>query len=458
MHSTHETGRSRQHTLRAWVRARLWAQVLVGLVVGVLLGALLGPDAGLVSPDAGEIIGLWLAIPGRIFLGLISLVLVPLVLVSIVQGITGSGGGETLRRLGGRLLVFVVSTTTVAAVLGVVLATVLRPGEMLKDGVLEAAESEAASEQAVPAMTEDPGVGGNLLASGPDLIVDILPTNLTAVVLERNMLAIVVFAVLLGIACTALGRERVRPLLDVLSAVLEVSMRFVTWAMFLAPLAVLGLIAQLVIQVGLGTIGTLAAYAGTVLLGLMLLYAMFMGIAAVLTRHSILGFAGAIAPVQLMAFSTSSTAAVMPMSIETAVDKLGVRPQTANLVIPLAATINMAGTAMYQTIAILFLAQAAGLDLSIGVTIGVVVSIVAASIGAPGTPGVGVVILAQIAASAGIPATGLPLVLGLDRPLDMARTAVNVTGDLAACAVVDGRHEDSESLEPEDVVTETVSE
>lgn len=439
---------SHRDKLRAWVRTRLWAQVLVGLAFGVLVGAVLGPDVGLVAPEAGEIVGRWLAIPGRIFLGLISLVLVPLVLVSIVQGITGSGGGQTLRRLGGRLLVFVVATTAIASFLGVLLASVLRPGEMLRGVVAESAASEQTrpegTAEAAAETAAEPGVGGTLLANGPDLIVDILPTNMTAVVLERNMLAIVVFAVLLGVACTVSGRERVRPLLDVLAAILEVSMSIVKWAMFLAPLAVFGLMAQLVIQVGLGTIGTLAAYAGTVLLGLALLYAIFMAIVALTTRRQLLGFAGAIAPVQLMAFSTSSTAAVMPLSIDTAIRTLGVRSQTANLVIPLAATINMAGTAMYQTIAILFLAQAAGLDLSVGVTIGVVVSVVAASIGAPGTPGVGVVILSQIATGAGIPATGLPLVLGLDRPLDMARTAVNVTGDLAACVVVDGARSDPE--------------
>jgi Na+/H+-dicarboxylate symporter len=258
------------------------------------------------------------------------------------------------------------------------------------------------------------------------------------------MLAIVIIAVLLGIACLGAGRERVGPLLDVLGALLEVSMIVVKWAMFLAPWAVFGLMAQLVIQVGLGTVGGLATYAGAVLIGLALLYVLFLTLIAVFTKRKVGQFARLIAPVQLMAFSTSSTAAVMPVSIETAVSQLKVRPDTANLVIPLAATINMAGTALYQSIAILFLAQAAGLELSIGTTVGVVVSVVAASVGAPGTPGVGVVILSSIAAGAGIPPIGLPLVLGLDRPLDMARTAVNVTGDLTACVIVDGDPERSE--------------
>lgn len=297
--------------VRAWARTRLWAQVLIGLLFGVGVGVLLGPDIAWVAPDAGAVIGGWLAIPGRLFLGLISLVLIPLVLVSIVQGITGSGGGATLRRLGGRLLVFVLLTTTAASALGVGIAEVIRPGTLLRDAVATVAP-DAPDMAVVPqtAATSSDAVGRRLVERLPDIIIDLLPT--------------------------------------------------------------------------------------------------------------------------------SAGAAVMPLSIETAVSKLGVRSGTANLVIPLAATINMAGTALYQSIAILFLAQAASIDLSPGTTVGIVVSVVAASIGAPGTPGVGIVILSNIAAGAGIPATGLPLVLGLDRPLDMARTAVNVTGDLTACVIVDG--------------------
>jgi Na+/H+-dicarboxylate symporter len=433
------TLRELRENLRAWARTRLWAQVLIGLVLGVIVGAIFGPDLELVTPQRGEAIGRWLAIPGRFFLGLIALVLVPLVMVSIVQGITGAGSGATLRRLGGRLLIFVVLTTTAASALGVVIANVTRPGDLLQ-GVID---GEPAADRTEVVVDDGGSVGQRLVERLPDLIVDLLPTNANEVLLERDMLAIVIIAVLLGIACLTAGRDRVRPLLDVLGAVLEVSMIVVKWAMFLAPLAVFGLMAQLVIQVGVGTIGSLAAYAGAVLLGLALLYLLFLALIATMTKLSVGRFATSVAPVQLMAFSTSSTAAVMPLSIETAVTKLGVRAETANLVIPLAATINMAGTALYQSIAILFLAQAAGVELSTAATIGIVVSVVAASIGAPGTPGVGVVILANIAAGAGIPATGLPLVLGLDRPLDMARTAVNVTGDLTACVLVDGAPEPS---------------
>lgn len=428
-----------RHNLRAWARTRLWAQVLIGLVLGIGVGAILGPDLELVSEESGAIIGPWLAIPGRVFLGLISLVLVPLVFVSIVQGITGSSDAKSLRNLGGRLLIFVILTTTAAATLGVVLANALNPGSILRDsGAFAAAPGEVQTESSsVPGEQPPEAVGQRLLRALPDMIVDLLPTNVQAVLSKRDMLAIVIIAVLFGLASRLVSADRIKPVLDVLSGLLELSMIVVKWAMFLAPLAVFGLIAQLVIQVGLGTIGSLAAYAGAVLLGLAILYVLFIALIGLLSRGKMVDFVKSIAPVQLMAFSTSSTAAVMPLSIHTAVSKLGVRPGSANLIIPLAATINMAGTALYQSIAIMFLAQAAGLELSLGITVGVVISVVAASVGAPGTPGVGVVILSNIAASAGIPATGLPLVLGLDRPLDMARTAVNVTGDLTACVLVD---------------------
>lgn len=436
----------RRDDLRAWVRTRLWAQVLVGLGLGFIVGSLLGPDLKLVSKDSGQVIGAWLAIPGRLFLNLISIALVPLVAISIIQGITGSGGGAALRRLGGRLLVFVIITTTLAAALGVVIAKVGQPGRFLQGSLQTDLKMEpgATEKKADP----DPKVGKRLFERLPDLIVGLLPANMDQATLERNMLAIVINAVLTGIACLALGLQQVRPLLEVLAVVLDLAMIFVKWAMFLAPFAVFGLIAQLVIQVGLGTIGGLAAYAGCILLGLAVLYASYLAIIGFATKQKLGPFAAAIAPVQLMAFSTSSTAAVMPLSINTAVTNLNVRKDTANLVIPLAATINMAGTAMYQSIAILFLAQAAGLEVSMATTVGIVVSVVAASVGAPGTPGVGVVILSQIAAGAGIPATGLPLVLGLDRPLDMARTAVNVTGDLTACVVVDQATPDIENSVP----------
>ena len=270
----------------------------------------------------------------------------------------------------------------------------------------------------------------------PDLLAGLVPQNVSRSILEGDMLAIVVFAILVGVACVTANRTRIEPFLRLLDALLEVSMTVVKWAMFLAPWAVFGLMAQLVARVGAGTVLGMGAYVLTVLAGLLLLYLGYLAIVGLLAGMAPQRFMKAIGSVQLLAFSTSSSAAVMPLSIETAVTRLGVREQAANLVIPLGATVNMAGTALYQSIAVVFLAQMSGVELSAGELVVVVLTLVASSIGAPGAPGVGIVILSNIVAGFGIPTAGLVLILGVDRILDMARTVVNVTGDLAACVLL----------------------
>jgi Na+/H+-dicarboxylate symporter len=270
----------------------------------------------------------------------------------------------------------------------------------------------------------------------PQLIADIIPRSPETALVQQEMLGIVVFAILIGIACAVANPQRVEPFLKFLDALLEISMTVVKWAMFLAPWAVFGLIANLVAQVGLQTIYGMWAYIGTVIFGLLILYIVYLVIVAVLGGMNPFRFAGRIGGLQLLAFSTSSTAAVMPLSIDTAVNRLNVPESVANLVIPLCATINMAGTALYQAVAVIFLAQLSGVQLSVADYTMIVMTLVASSVGAPGTPGVGIVILSSIVGNFGIPAVGIPLILGVDRLLDMCRTTVNVTGDLAACVVL----------------------
>jgi Na+/H+-dicarboxylate symporter len=221
-----------------------------------------------------------------------------------------------------------------------------------------------------------------------------------------------------------------------MEALMEVCMIVVKWAMLLAPWAVFGLMAQLISNLGLVTILGMGVYILTVLAGLLCLLALYLFLVAVLGRRNPFEFASKITGAQLLAFSTSSTAAVMPLSIITAVEKLKVPENIAALIIPLAATVNMAGTALYQAVAIIFLAQISGIEFTVGELSLIVGTLVASSIGAPGTPGVGLVILGNIAGDFGIPTEGLVLILGVDRILDMCRTSVNVTGDLAACVIL----------------------
>ncbi|MDO8838378.1 MAG: dicarboxylate/amino acid:cation symporter [Parvibaculum sp.] len=426
--------------LRAWVKSRLWAQVVAGMLAGLGVGVVLSPDVGLLTPSVAENLGRWLALPAQIFLGLIAMVLVPLIFASIVGGLTGARSGADLKAIGLRFAIFVILTTVAAATTGVVLANWLKPGAQIAStaaagmdgahsGGNEVADGGGADDAKEAVANAFSGM------KGPDIIASLLPVNPTASIAQGDMLAVVVLALLLGLAASQVERSKVEPFLQLLDALLSVSMTIVKWAMFLAPFAVFGLMAQLVMRIGLETLVGLSAYVGTVLLGLAVLMFLYLLIVAVAGRISPVHFLRISGGTLLLAFSTSSSSAIMPMSMATA-QRLGVPAPVRNLVIPLGATMNMAGTALYQSVAILFLAQMAGIDLGMSQTILLVATLVAASIGAPGTPGVSIAILMSVAATYGIPLEGMVIVLGVDRLLDMSRTTVNVSGDLVACVVL----------------------
>jgi Na+/H+-dicarboxylate symporter len=413
--------------LDSLVKDRLWLKVIIGLILGIVVGALLGPDLDLISPEKAAVIGDWLALPGKLFLGLIGMVVSILVLASIIIGLNNSTGGSQLRSVGIKFTIFVVVTTTLAAGLGISLGLAIKPGSYVH---IQLSENEPKNVKATSPGQE------STRKSIPQMIADLIPQKPLASLATGEMLGIVVFAILIGIACTSANREKISSFLSFMEALMEVSMIVVKWAMLLAPLAVFGLMAQLISKVGLATILGLGVYILTVLVGLACLLVLYLVLVTVLGRANPFEFASKITSAQLLAFSTSSTAAVMPLSIKTAVEKLKVPENISGLIIPLAATVNMAGTALYQAVAIIFLAQLSGLQLSYGELSLIVVTLVASSIGAPGTPGVGLVILGNIAGDFGIPTEGLVLILGVDRILDMCRTAVNVTGDLAACVIL----------------------
>lgn len=419
-----------RHNVHAWMRTRLWAQVVAGLVAGIAVGVLLGPETGIVAPKLAAAVGAWLTLPGKLFLGLISLALVPLVFGSLVNGLIGAPSGDELRHIGWRLAVFVIVTTTLAAGLGIALTQTIAPGTYIDLPPTIAAAATAAP--AAPAPLD----GALLTQKAPEMVARLLPTNAGEVFLDQDLLAVVVLAILTGIACRIANRDRIATLLHFIDGMLELSMTVVRWAMYLAPWAVFGLMADLVLRIGAASILGMAAYVGTVLLGLTLLMVVYLLLVGTLGRRNPFAFLRNIASVQLLAFSTSSSAAVMPVSLQTAVKQLGTREDVANMIIPMGATVNMAGTALYQATAVIFLAQMSGIELSLPALAAIVGTLVAASIGAPGTPGVSIVILSNIVAGFGIPTAGLVLILGVDRILDMSRTVVNVTGDLTLCALL----------------------
>ncbi|MBV1857483.1 MAG: dicarboxylate/amino acid:cation symporter [Nannocystaceae bacterium] len=407
------------------LRSRLWLKVTVGLVLGIVAGFGLGPDLAWVSPSSSAMLVEWAAFPGQLFLSTIQMMVVPLVFASIVGGLAASENTDQLKALGLRAGIYFVFSSTVAITLGLAVSVVLAPGALLELAVDTPVEV-AADTAGMPTITEI-----------PQAVLGLMPTNPLGALVTGQMLQIVVFAFVIGIALVVMPKKRSAPLLDLLESLQAVCMTVVQWAMKLAPIAVFGLSVRLTATVGLDALVGMAAYVGTVFFGLALLMVFYLVLVTVLGRRSPWKFLAAVRDVQVLGFSTSSSAAVMPLSMKTAEEKLGVKPAMAQFVIPLGATINMDGTALYQGVATVFLAQAYGIELGIGGLVLIIATAVAASIGAPAAPGVGIVILSGILASAGIPASGVALLLGVDRLLDMARTSVNVTGDLVACVVLD---------------------
>lgn len=415
------------------VEGRLWLQVLVAMMAGLLVGVLIGPGLGWVDPELGAVMGNWLAFPGRLFLATIQMIVIPLVFASIVVGLGGSGDPGQLKLLGTWTVGFFVVSTAIAAALGIMLALLIEPGHYLS---LPQSFAEA------PVQTVDATVGaasGNMSMALdlPQRIVGLLPANPLNAMVEGQMVQIVIFALIFGVALLSLAADKARPLHDLLIALQEVCMSVVKWAMLLAPYAVFGLMAQLTSQTGWQTLIGLGVYVLTVIAGLLVLLSFYLVFLRLLVRESPLSFLAKTRELLLLAFSTSSSAAVMPLSIKTAVEAFKVRTSVAQFVIPLGATINMNGTALYQGVATVFLAQVFQVDLSVGGMVLVVITAVGASIGSPATPGVGIVILSGILTSVGVPAAGVALIIGVDRILDMCRTSVNVSGDMVASLFVD---------------------
>ena len=396
------------------------------MALGIGLGLSLAPSGGaLVEASTANLLAAWLALPGRLFLAIIQMVVVPLVLSSIILGIASSGDADFLRRIGFRIAPYFLATTCVAVALGAAVALWLAPGQYITIENLEAPASVV-------------GVAEPLsMASLPDQIIGLIPANPSSALVSESMFQIVVLAIFVAIALVSISDRRAKPLLDLCVSVQDISMKIVSWAMALAPAAVFGLLAQISVQVGFDAIVGVASYMGTVLLGLLLLLMFYMVIVALFARRSPLAFLRAISGVQLLAFSTSSSAAVMPLSMKTAETQLNVSPSVSQFVVPLGATVNMDGTALYQVVAAVFLTQVYGVDLSLPQLALLAATTVGASIGSPSTPGVGIVILATIVQGMGVPAEGIALILGVDRILDMSRTAVNVSGDLTACVVME---------------------
>jgi Na+/H+-dicarboxylate symporter len=405
------------------IKGRLWLKVIIGLLLGAGIGVLLNPSTGILSENSSLRIADWMDLPGQIFMRLVQMIMIPLIFTSIITGIVGNTS-ENLKTFGLRLLLYFVFTTTVAIVIGVVVTLILKPGQYIFElgGFPNSGE---------PPLIPDEQT--DLIGNIPNAISNLIPNNPLESILTGEMLGVVIFTIIIGVAITQLRQQTAAPIIRFSEAVQKICMIVVSWAMMLVPYAVFGLMAALLSRTSIEVFLGLGYYMGVVLIGLILLLTFYLLLVFIVAKKNPFKFLKAIRDPQLLAFSTASSAAVMPLSMKTADEKLGVSSNISDFVIPIGATINMDGTALFQCVTTLFMAQAYGIELSILSLLLIVFTVVAASIGTPAIPGGGVIILTTVLQSAGIPIDGLIIIIGIDRILGMFRTAVNVTGDLTAC-------------------------
>ena len=413
----------------------LYLQIIIGLILGLVYG-IISAAAGW-----GSFTSDWIAPFGTIFINLLKLIAVPLVLSSLITGVASLSDLRKLSRIGGKTIAIYLVTTTISVTIGLVLVNTLQPGEQvpvdmktqLQDTYRDKADSRTGSAQKVK-------------ERGPlQPIVDMVPSNVFySATSNRNMLQIVFVAIFVGIGLIQIPKKKSKPVLDFFEGLNSVIIKLVDIIMLLAPLGVFSLIAQTINKVAgdnLGQVmellGALGYYMLAVIIGLLIhMVVTYTCLLKFLTKMPIRTFYKGIAPAQLLAFSTSSSGATLPVTMECCENELGVSEEVSSFVLPLGATINMDGTALYQAVAAVFIAQTLGLGLDLSAQLTIILTAVLASIGTAAVPGAGIIMLVIILEAVGIPSAGIALILGVDRILDMMRTAVNITGDASVAVVV----------------------
>lgn len=404
-------------------------KILIGMGLGVLFGLLLS-----FVPMGTQFVGNYIKPFGTIFINLLKLIAVPLILASLIKGISDLKDISKLSQMGGRTIITYLLTTLTAVTIGLILVNVIQPGKSIsvetRNELVEAYATDTQEKQAAAAKQRE---------SGPlQALVDVVPSNIfLAASNNRNMLQVIFFALFFGIGMILLPEKKVKPVKKFFDSFNLIILKLIDLIMLAAPYGVFALLAALVVEApSLELFQALALYAITLLLGLAAMIVVYIIIVRLVTKRKTSFFMRGIAPAQLLAFSTSSSAATLPVTMECVEDNLGVDEEVASFVLPIGATINMDGTSVYQGVAAVFIAQAFGLDLSLSAQLGIVFTATLASIGTAAVPSAGIVMLVIVLAQAGIPEAGLALIFAIDRPLDMCRTIVNVTGDAAVSMIV----------------------
>ena len=410
---------------------RLTIYIVIALIAGITIGSIFNTMV-----DQGWV--LWIDqyifnVLGQIFLNLIFMVVVPVVFISITLGVVSVGDPKVLGALGIKTLAFYLMTTAIAISIAMGIALIFQPGEgqanlLQSDEVTEYRESELEGGDTELAMEQ----------TFDQTLINIIPDNIVMAMAEQDMLQIIAFAIFIGVGMIAV-KEKASGLVKLFEQANEVIMWIVLAIMkYFAALGAFGLVATAFTHAGFGAIQQLGMYFVCVLLALFIHFAVVYGSAVqFLAKKSFVWFIKNFTPAMSVAFSTSSSNAVLPVSLETAQNRLNVRKSISSFVQPLGATVNMDGTAIMQGVATVFIAQLSGIDLTIGQMVTVVVVATIASIGTAGVPGVGLVMLAMVLTAVGLDPAAIGIILGIDRLLDMTRTAVNITGDATIAMVLD---------------------
>lgn len=410
-------------------------KILIGMAVGVVLGLLA------VTLHWNEFILHYIKPWGTIFINLLKLIAVPLIVVSLIGGVSNLKDVSTLSRIGLKTILLYLLTTVMAISIGLVVVNLTAPGKVFpQDKAIEFkqkfAENVKDKESSALQISEE---------SPLQFIVDIIPSNIVDSMSDNaNMLQVIFFSLLFGVAMVLLPGKKTKPVKKFFDSLNQIVLKMIDLIMLTAPYGVMALLAGLIVDMAgenpadsLALFAALGLYSLTVIIGLLIMifvvYPLFIRF---LSPIRYIKFAKAISQVQLLAFSTSSSAATLPLTMETAEEKLGIHNEVSSFVLPLGATINMDGTSLYQAVAALFLAQVYGMDLGFSEQLTIVLTATLASIGSAAVPGAGIVMLIIVLTSVGIPTEGIALIFAVDRPLDMLRTAVNVTGDLTISTLI----------------------
>ena len=404
-------------------------KIIIGMFLGVAVGLIFSSING-----GNIIITNWVKPFGTIFINSLKLIAIPLILASLIKGISDLKDISKLSSMGGLTITTYLTTTVIAVSIGLLVVNGFKPGNTISDEtrteLVQAYSNDADQKREI---AQEQKESGSLQP-----LVDLVPSNfLGAASDNKNMLQVIFFSILFGIAMILIPETKSKPVKSFFDSLNDVILKIIDLIMLCAPYGVFALLASLIVEApNIDLLKSLLLYSVTLLAGLFIVIIVYLMIVKFFLRRNLKEFIDGILPAQLVAFSTSSSAATLPVTMDRVHNHLGVKKEVSSFVLPIGATINMDGTAVYQAVAAVFIAQAFGLELSLVDQLGIISTATLASIGAAAVPSAGIIVLVIVLAQAGIPEAGLALIFAVDRPLDMFRTVVNVTGDAMVSLIV----------------------